>query len=99
MPTRPALWPAVRLLPPRVQWPPVGIGAAVATSPTGPAAVGPFLQLGVVMGTEGSKVAETVGLRRDRQARAAFDVVGVGGTAGAAGDGTAVGVTGQAVPA
>ena len=65
-PSKPAVWPAVRLLPPRIQRPPVGVGAADAARPTGPAAVGAFLQLGVVVGAEGSQIGETVGLRRGR---------------------------------
>ncbi len=51
------------------------------------------------MGTEGSQVAETIGRRGRGRTRAAFDVVGVGGTAGATGNGAAVIVTGEALTA
>ncbi len=51
------------------------------------------------MGTEGSQVAEPIGRRGRWRARAAFDVVGVGGTTGATRDGAAVIVTGEALTA
>ena len=50
-----------------------------------------------MVGTEGSQVAEMIGRRGCWRARSAFDVVSMGGTTGATGDGAAVVVTGEAL--
>ena len=52
-----------------------------------------------MVGTEGSQIAEPIGRRGRWRARAAFDVVGMGGTTGATRDGAAAVVTGQALTA
>ena len=55
--------------------------------------------MGVVVGTEGSQVAETIGRRERWRARAAFDVIGMGGAAGATENSAAVIVTGETLAA
>ena len=52
-----------------------------------------------MVGTEGSQVAETIGWRGRWRARAAFDVVSMGGATGATDNGAVVIVTGQAMTA